>query len=406
MNIRPQEIQIADYDYPLPDERIAKYPLADRSSSKLLRYQAGEIEEFTFRDLPRLLPEGAVLVRNNSKVIRARLLFHKDSGARIEIFCLDPASPTSYELSLGERHRCSWHCLIGNAKRFKEGTQLTRLLHREGQGEVTLTAERGEEGIIHFSWDNDAYTFGELLELMGILPIPPYLGRETEEQDLTTYQTVYAETEGSVAAPTAGLHFTPAVFEELRAQGTPVLDVTLHVGAGTFRPVKADHIGDHEMHAELISVSRSTLLALREHIGQIIAVGTTSVRTLESLYHLAIALRRQPDTPPTALHVEQWLPYEEGTDEELTTEEALYTLLSYLDAQGEDTLVFPTSIIIAPSYRYRVIRGMVTNFHQPHSTLLLLIAALIGDDWHRVYDWALTHDFRFLSYGDSSLLLP
>ena len=406
MNIRPQEIQIADYDYSLPDERIAKYPLADRSSSKLLRYQAGEIEEFTFRDLPRLLPEGAVLVRNNSKVIRARLLFHKDSGARIEIFCLDPAAPTSYELSLGERHRCSWHCLIGNAKRFKEGTQLTRLLHREGQGEVTLTAERGEEGIIHFSWDNDAYTFGELLELMGILPIPPYLGRETEEQDLTTYQTVYAETEGSVAAPTAGLHFTPAVFEELRAQGTPVLDVTLHVGAGTFRPVKADHIGDHEMHAELISVSRSTLLALREHIGQIIAVGTTSVRTLESLYHLAIALRRQPDTPPTALHVEQWLPYEEGVDEELTTEEALDTLLSYLDAQGEDTLVFPTSIIIAPSYRYRVIRGMVTNFHQPHSTLLLLIAALIGDDWHRVYDWALTHDFRFLSYGDSSLLLP
>ena len=406
MNIRPQEIQIADYDYPLPDERIAKYPLADRSSSKLLRYQAGEIEEFTFRDLPRLLPEGAVLVRNNSKVIRARLLFHKDSGARIEIFCLDPATPTSYELSLGERHRCSWHCLIGNAKRFKEGTQLTRLLHREGQGEVTLTAERGEEGVIHFSWDNDAYTFGELLELMGILPIPPYLGRETEEQDLTTYQTVYAETEGSVAAPTAGLHFTPAVFEELRAQGTPVLDVTLHVGAGTFRPVKADHIGDHEMHAELISVSRSTLLALREHIGQIIAVGTTSVRTLESLYHLAIALRRQPDTPPTALHVEQWLPYEEGTDEELTTEEAFDTLLSYLDARGEDTLVFPTSIIIAPSYRYRVIRGMVTNFHQPHSTLLLLIAALIGDDWHCVYDWALTHDFRFLSYGDSSLLLP
>ena len=285
MNIRPQEIQIADYDYPLPDERIAKYPLADRSSSKLLRYQAGEIEEFTFRDLPRLLPEGAVLVRNNSKVIRARLLFHKDSGARIEIFCLDPASPTSYELSLGERHSCSWHCLIGNAKRFKEGTQLTRLLHREGQGEVTLTAERGEEGVIHFSWDNDAYTFGELLELMGILPIPPYLGRETEEQDLTTYQTVYAETEGSVAAPTAGLHFTPAVFEELRAQGTPVLDVTLHVGAGTFRPVKADHIGDHEMHAELISVSRSTLLALREHIGQIIAVGTTSVRVRRASAH-------------------------------------------------------------------------------------------------------------------------
>ena len=241
---------------------------------------------------------------------------------------------------------------------------------------------------------------------MGILPIPPYLGRETEEQDLTTYQTVYAATEGSVAAPTAGLHFTPAVFDELRAQGTDVLDVTLHVGAGTFRPVKADHIGEHEMHAELISVSRTTLLALREHVGQIIAVGTTSVRTLESLYHLAITLRRHPDTPMNALHVEQWLPYEEAPEEELTPTEALDTLLSYLEAQGEEHLVFPTSIIIAPSYRYRLIRGMVTNFHQPHSTLLLLIAALIGDDWHRVYDWALTHGFRFLSYGDSSLLLP
>ena len=406
MSIRPQDIQIADYDYPLPDERIAKYPLSDRSSSKLLRYQGGDIEEFTFRDLPRLLPEGAVLVRNNSKVIRARLLFHKESGARIEIFCLDPATPSSYELSLGERHHCSWYCLIGNAKRFKEGTSLTRLLHQEGQGEVTLTATRGEEGIIHFSWDNDSYTFGELLELMGILPIPPYLGRETEEQDLTTYQTVYAATEGSVAAPTAGLHFTPEVFEELRAQGTEVLDVTLHVGAGTFRPVKADHIGEHEMHAELISVSRTTLLALREHVGQIIAVGTTSVRTLESLYHLAITLRRHPDTPMNALHVEQWLPYEEAPEEELTPTEALDTLLCYLEAQGEEHLVFPTSIIIAPSYRYRLIRGMVTNFHQPHSTLLLLIAALIGDDWHRVYDWALTHGFRFLSYGDSSLLLP
>ena len=406
MNIRPKEIQIADYDYPLPDERIAKYPLADRSSSKLLRYQAGQIEEFTFRDLPRLLPKGAVLVRNNSKVIRARLLFHKDSGARIEIFCLDPATPTSYELSLGERHRCSWHCLIGNAKRFKEGTQLTRLLHREGQGEVTLTAERGEEGVIHFSWDNDAYTFGELLELMGILPFPPYLGRETEEQDLTTYQTVYAQHAGSVAAPTAGLHFTPEVFEELRQRGVPVLDVTLHVGAGTFRPVKAEQIGEHEMHAELISLSRQTIEELRRNLGHIIAVGTTSVRTLESLYHLGAYLHHHPKTPMAELHVEQWQPYEGEPKEELTADAALDALLSYLDTHGEETLVFPTSIIIAPSYRYRVIRGMVTNFHQPHSTLLLLIAALIGDDWHRVYDWALTHDFRFLSYGDSSLLLP
>ena len=404
-DIRPQDIAIASYDYELPEERIAKYPLEERSQSRLLIWRGGDIAERHFYDLPGELPEGTVLVRNDSKVIRARLVFAKDSGARIEIFCLDPSAPTSYERALGSTTGCSWHCMIGNAKRFKPGSSVTASL--EGaKGPVTLRATRIAETEVHFDWDEEAYSFGELLELMGILPIPPYLGRATEERDLKTYQTVYAAHEGSVAAPTAGLHFTPEVFAALEARGTQVVDVTLHVGAGTFRPVKADHIGDHEMHAELISVSRSTLLALREHVGQIIAVGTTSVRTLESLYHLAIALRRQPDTPPTALHVEQWLPYEEGADEELTTEEALDTLLSYLDAQGEDTLVFPTSIIIAPSYRYRVIRGMVTNFHQPHSTLLLLIAALIGDDWHRVYDWALTHDFRFLSYGDSSLLLP
>ena len=404
--IRPQDIQIADYDYPLPDERIAKYPLADRSSSKLLRYSSGEIEEFTFRDLPSLLPEGTVLVRNNSKVIRARLLFQKESGARIEIFCLDPASPTSYELALTERHACSWHCLVGNAKRFKVGSQVTRLIQSDELGEVLLTAERTDEAEVRFSWDNDRYTFGELLELMGILPIPPYLGRETEAKDLETYQTIYAQHAGSVAAPTAGLHFTPEVFEELRQRGVPVLDVTLHVGAGTFRPVKAEQIGEHEMHAELISLSRQTIEELRRSLGHIIAVGTTSVRTLESLYHLGVYLHYHPETPMTELHVEQWQPYGDEAKEELTADAALGALLSYLEAHGEETMVFPTSIIIAPSYTYRIIRGMVTNFHQPHSTLLLLIAALIGEDWHRVYDYALTHDFRFLSYGDSSLLLP
>lgn len=399
----PKAIHIADYDYDLPEARIAKYPLADRSASKLLRYQGGVISEHTFRDLPELLPEGTVLVRNNSKVIRARLLFTKDSGAHIEVFCLDPASPTSYELALTARAACSWHCLIGNSKRFKIGTQVSRLLQGSA-GEVTLSAERTDTGEVRFHWDNPEYTFGELLELLGILPIPPYLGRETEERDLETYQTVYAEAQGSVAAPTAGLHFTPEVFAQLEAKGTQILDVTLHVGAGTFRPVKAELIGDHAMHAELVSVTRSTLEALRLAAGHIIAVGTTSVRTLESLYHLGAYLYSHPDTPLEALHVEQWQPYEmEAT---LSAEDALASLLDYLDRHGEDTLVFPTSIIIAPSYRYRMIRGMVTNFHQPHSTLLLLIAALIGGDWHRVYDYALAHDFRFLSYGDSSLLLP
>lgn len=399
----PKAIHIADYDYPLPEERIAKYPLADRSASKLLRYQAETISEHTFRDLPDLLPAGTVMVRNNSKVIRARLLFTKDSGAHIEVFCLDPASPTSYELALGAREECSWHCLVGNSKRFKLGTSISRQLQGQA-GAVTLWAQRTEAGLVRFHWNNAAYTFGELLELLGILPIPPYLGRETEEQDLVTYQTVYAQAQGSVAAPTAGLHFTAEVFAQLEAQGTEVLDVTLHVGAGTFRPVKAEQIGDHEMHAELVSVTRATLESLLRAAGHIIAVGTTSVRTLESLYHLGAYLSAHPDTPLEALHVTQWQPYE--TDVTLTAEEALRALLGYLDRHGESVLVFPTSIIIAPAYRYRMIRGMVTNFHQPHSTLLLLIAALIGEDWHRVYDYALTHDFRFLSYGDSSLLLP
>ena len=402
-SIDPQQIAIADYDYPLPDERIARYPLPDRSSSKLLVYRGGEISEHTFRDLPELLPEGTVLVRNNSKVIRARLVFHKESGARIEIFCLDPSVPESYERSLSATEHCRWHCMIGNAKRFRIGAHLTEQLTGT-KGQVTLSAERVAEGEVAFSWDNTHYTFGELLELMGILPIPPYLDRETEESDLTTYQTVYAQREGSVAAPTAGLHFTPEVFAQLRERDIEVLDVTLHVGAGTFRPVKAELIGGHEMHAELISVSRSTLEYLRASLGHIIAVGTTSVRTLESLYHLGVYLTEHPESQPEELHVSQWQPYQGG--EVYDADRALGTLLCYMECHELTQLVFPTSIIIAPGYVYRVVRGMVTNFHQPHSTLLLLIAALIGEDWRRVYTYALEHEFRFLSYGDSSLLMP
>ena len=403
--ITTTDISIADYDYPLPEERIAKHALPQRDACKLLVYDEGEIKDAVFSQLSEVLPSGSMLVRNNTRVIRARLLFRKSTGATIEVFCLEPVSPAQYELSLTARGSCTWHCMVGNAKRWRSGDLQMEIPSPQG-GSILLTASHdpAANGCIRFSWKNDHYTFGEILEMAGILPIPPYLNRATEERDLKTYQTVYAAHEGSVAAPTAGLHFTPEVFAALEARGTQVVDVTLHVGAGTFRPVKAEQIGDHEMHAELISVSRATLETLRAALGRIIAVGTTSVRTLESLYHLGVQLHAAPETPAEALHVGQWQPYEVGYP--LSPEEALSSLIAWLEAHGEEQLVFPTSIIIAPSYRYQLIRGMVTNFHQPHSTLLLLIAALVGEDWRRIYDYALSHDFRFLSYGDSSLLLP
>lgn len=403
MNV--QSIAIESYDYPLEDSCIARYPLEERDSSKLLLYRAGDIAEHRFAELPDLLPAGSVLVRNNSKVIRARIHLRKPTGAEIEIFCLDPSEPTSYEESLSAREACSWHCLIGNAKRWRSGI-LERVVQLRDDTEVVVVAERIGEGEVRFSWHNPAYTFGELLEAMGELPIPPYLGREAEEQDLKTYQTVYAQHEGSVAAPTAGLHFTPEVFTRLEARGASVVDVTLHVGAGTFRPVKSDLIGEHEMHSELISVSRAALEQLHSGLGRIIAIGTTSVRTLESLYHLAVRLHRASSKlSPEELCVSQWDPYALDANE-LSSGEAIETLLAYLETQGLEQLIFPTAIMIAPGYRFRIVRGLVTNFHQPRSTLLLLISALIGEDWRSVYDYALAHDFRFLSYGDSSLLLP
>lgn len=403
MNV--QNISIDAYDYPLPDDRIARYPLPLRSSSKLLTYRAGEIEEHHFSQLPELLPEGCLLVRNNSRVIRARIHIRKATGAEIEIFCLDPSEPSAYEAALGARGTVVWHCLIGNAKRWRGGL-LEKSLEMPDGTMLQVQAERVGEAEVRFSWPEGGYTFGELLEAMGQLPIPPYLGRETEEGDLETYQTVYARHEGSVAAPTAGLHFTPEVFAALGRVGTRVLDVTLHVGAGTFRPVKAEQIGEHEMHSEWISLEREVLEELSRAHGGIVAIGTTSVRTLESLYHLALKIKHSPESPePEGLHVEQWSPYRPEA-EELSREEALGILLGYMDLWGLERLCLSTSIMIAPGYRFRMIRGLITNFHQPRSTLLLLISALVGDDWHRIYDYALRHDFRFLSYGDSSLLLP
>lgn len=405
----PQQIHISDYAYALPDDRIAKYPLAERDASKLLIYRGGQIRETLFRHLPDCLPDGALLVFNNTRVIRARLLFCKDTGAMIEIFCLEPAVPSDYEQSFAQTAHCTWHCLVGNSKRWKSGQLHTTVT--VGGEPVTLSAERvsvaGESGdLVDFRWDNPRYTFSDVLEAVGVLPIPPYLHRETEAQDLQTYQTVYSKVKGSVAAPTAGLHFTPAVLAELDACGMEREEVTLHVGAGTFRPVKSDTIGGHAMHTEHFAVTRRTvdrLLAKPEHV---IAVGTTSVRTLESLYYIGCALARggADESADEAFTVGQWEPY--GADAPtLTAEEALRAILCYLDRRGMDRLWAATQIIIAPGYQFKIVRGMVTNFHQPQSTLLLLVSAFVGGDWRTIYDYALAHDFRFLSYGDSSLLL-
>ena len=400
-------IRIADYDYPLPDERIAKYPLAERDASKLLHYQGGSISETVFRNLPTLLPQGTLMVFNNTRVIRARLHFRKATGAQIEVFCLEPHTPADYEQSFAARGSASWTCLVGNLKRWHEGT-LEQTLNVGGH-EVRLTAERlGLSGTGHevrFRWDDDSLTFAELLDAAGALPIPPYLNRQTEERDLVTYQTVYSRIKGSVAAPTAGLHFTPQVLADIDAAGIAREEVTLHVGAGTFKPVKSETIGGHEMHSEQFAVRRTTVERLLAHGATCTAVGTTSVRTLESLYFLGCMVKDCPDIDPSALRVGQWQPYER--DYTLSGEASLSALLRYMEAHDLDVLHAPTQIIIVPGYRFRIVSRMLTNFHQPQSTLLLLVSAFVGENrWRDIYRYALDNGFRFLSYGDSSLLEP
>lgn len=410
MKADPRHIRISDFDYELPDERIAKYPLRQRDSSKLLLYRHGEVSEDVFTSLPQYLPAGALMVFNNTKVIQARLHFRKEDnkwnqGALIEIFLLEPAQPSDYQLMFSTRGACSWYCLVGNLKRWKEG-RLTREV-KVGEQTVTLAAERGPvHGTsfqIDFSWDGGV-TFAELLEAVGEIPIPPYLNRESEESDKTTYQTVYSKIKGSVAAPTAGLHFTDRVLKDLDAHGIEREELTLHVGAGTFKPVKSEEISGHEMHTEFIAVNRHTIERLIAHDGQAIAVGTTSVRTLESLYYIGVYLSEHPDASEEDMHVQQWTPYDNECT--MTSVEALQQILAWLDRHGLDVLKTSTQIIIAPGYTYHIVRMMVTNFHQPQSTLLLLVSAFVNGDWHRIYDYALSHDFRFLSYGDSSLLIP
>lgn len=401
-----KHIKISDYNYPLPDERIAKYPIAQRDHSKLLVYRHGEVGEDTFYNITKYLPEGALMIFNNTKVIQARLHFRKETGALIEVFLLEPAEPTDYELMFQQTERCSWLCLVGNLKKWKEGT-LRRTFEVKGR-QLTLSAERKhEQGTSHWielTWDNPDVSFAEILEAVGELPIPPYLNRKTEEGDKTTYQTVYSKIKGSVAAPTAGLHFTNDVLQSIDAHGVEREELTLHVGAGTFKPVKSEEIEGHSMHTEYISVRRQTLQKLIAHGGAAIAVGTTSVRTLESLYYMGCKLAQNPDLSEQQLHVNQWEPYE--TTPTLTAVEALQNVLDYLVRNDLGVLHSSTQIIIAPGYEYKIVKILITNFHQPQSTLLLLVSAFVKGDWRKIYDYALSHDFRFLSYGDSSILIP
>lgn len=392
-------LSISDYNYPLPEERIAKYPLPERDHSKLLIYKDGEVREDHFFRVGDYIPAHSLLVYNNTRVIQARLVFHKPSGARIEIFCLEPLAPHDYQLSLSSSEGCTWKCMIGNAKKFRENA-IDMPLQVAG-GNVVLRATKGEQMgntfAVTFSWEG-GLSFAEILDAVGELPIPPYLNRPTEERDKTTYQTVYSRIKGSVAAPTAGLHFTEAVLADLRQRGIQTTELTLHVGAGTFQPVKTEDANLHTMHTEIIAVPQQAIVDILANLGHIVAVGTTSMRTLESLYFLGCMLLRGD----RSLHVPQFMPYEQEWT--LSTEEALQALLAYLDETHQDTLHAETQIMIKPGYRFRVVEQLITNFHQPKSTLLLLVSAFVGEDWKKIYDYALAHDFRFLSYGDSSIL--
>ena len=396
-------IRMADYDYALPEERIAKYPLPRRDQSKLLvRHSDGTIEEKHFYDLPDLLPQGRLMVMNNTRVIRARLHFQKETGATVEIFLLEPAHPADYQLNLGQKRSVTWFTLIGHLKRWKTGL-LCQEIEIDGV-RTHLTAEKvglhGNSHEVRFSWDNDL-SFSEILEAIGELPIPPYLNRATEESDLQTYQTVYAKVKGSVAAPTAGLHFTPELLSHLDAKGIERQEVTLHVGAGTFRPVKSEEIGDHDMHAEWISVERKTVERLIAHEGHCIAVGTTSVRTLESLYFIGCQILNGKDNE--IFHVDQWEPYDENR-QHISTLDALNAVWKWYDRHNTTVLHADTQIIIVPGYDYRIVDTLITNFHQPQSTLLLLVSAFVDGKWREMYDFAMKNGFRFLSYGDGNVV--
>lgn len=472
--INPRNIQISDYNYNLPDERIAKYPLPQRNQSKLLVWKGGQIEQKHFCDLPDMIPAHSMIVFNNTKVIQARLHFHKATGGLVEVFCLEPEAPKDYQQNFASEHECVWTCLVGNSKKWKEGSLSLAVTLKDGR-QTTLYCERaGELGPsqkIRFYWDNPnlnpnlnlndnlndnpndnmgevsqnggvGLSFAQILDAIGELPIPPYLNRETEEKDKETYQTVYSRIKGSVAAPTAGLHYTEQELNALTSKGVSLQYLTLHVGAGTFKPVKSETIEGHDMHTEFISVPRSVIQSLldfklgmrNEELGidtgidtnagnqlptfkgepgegrggLLIATGTTSIRTLESLYYIGEKLKQNPDAHSEDLVVHQWEPYD--VEHTMSLTESLQYILDYLDAHHQDNLVTATQILIAPGFQYRVVDAIVTNFHMPQSTLLLLVSAFVdgdsleGPNWHRIYQYAMDNDFRFLSYGDSSIL--
>lgn len=417
-----KHIHISDYNYDLPDSRIAKFPVSPRDTSKLLVYRHGEISDDIFYNLPKYLPQKSLMVFNNTKVIQARMHFRKETGALIEVFLMEPAAPTDYELMFQTRGECSWLCMVGNLKKWKEGS-LVRTFDVAGSTinfEATMRRDiidaksGGTNYWVDFAWDNPLVSFAEILDAVGELPIPPYLNRETQDSDKTTYQTVYSKIKGSVAAPTAGLHFTDKVLAAIDAAGVRREELTLHVGAGTFKPVKSEEIDGHTMHTEYVCVRRDTLQTLLDYDCCAIAVGTTSVRTLESLYYMGVKLEANPDAAEEDLHVCQWEPYEkaDGTPVDgnlidgITPQKAISNIIAWLDKNNLKTLHSSTQIIIAPGYEYKIVKVLVTNFHQPQSTLLLLVSAFLKGDWRNVYDYALSHDFRFLSYGDSSILIP
>lgn len=411
--INPRNIEIKSYDYNLPDERIAKYPLEERDKSKLLIYKNRGISERHFYNLPEEIPADSLIVFNNTKVIQARLHFRKETGALIEVFCLEPESPRDYQQNFSCEHECTWTCLVGNSKKWKDGA-LSQTITVDDT-EVVLSCERiGESGAsqkIHFFWDKPV-SFAKILDAIGELPIPPYLNRETEEKDKQTYQTVYSRIKGSVAAPTAGLHFTEKELQALRDKNVDLEYITLHVGAGTFKPVKSETIEGHDMHTEFISVPRKVIENILNHLkssaAPLVAVGTTSVRTLESLFYIGYKLSQNPDAHAEELVVHQWEPYDISYP--LSTIEALENILTYLERTGEENLVTATQILIAPGFQFRLVKTIVTNFHMPQSTLLLLVSAFVdgdsleGPNWHNIYKYAMEHEFRFLSYGDSSIL--
>ncbi len=405
----PRQLAIHDFTYDLPPGRIAPAPLPDRAASRLLVSRGGALHDKSFRDLPGELPPGALLVFNDTKVVRARLLAHRPTGGAVELFCLEPVAPhRALEPALAQTAACAWRCLVGNGRRWKEGPVAVAFAAPDGRPATLWATRRAREAggtaLIDFRWEPAGLAFAEVLQAAGHLPLPPYLGRPDTAADAVRYQTVYAAHEGAVAAPTAGLHFTPGLLAELAAQGFATARLTLHVGAGTFQPVKAARMAEHPMHAEPFLVTAALLRQLLAHRPRpVVAVGTTSLRTLESLYWLGAALAAGTAPGPT-LAVDQWQPYDNAPD--IAPEAALEALLSYLAATGTDTLQASTRLLIVPGYRFRLVQGLITNFHQPESTLLLLVAALLGPAWRRAYDHALAAGYRFLSYGDSSLLLP